>query len=59
MKRIKAIKPILKEKMYLEVSVECPHCKTLMRGGIDKNIITMYCWQCNNPIKLLWETNIK
>jgi transcription elongation factor Elf1 len=55
MKRIKKVKPELRESMFGKIT--CPHCgKT---HGVDLNVLSMLCKHCGNPIKLMWETKIK
>lgn len=36
-------------------TVRCPHCKTFLKGGINRNIDRLFCYHCGNVIILDWE----
>jgi hypothetical protein len=58
------IKPVLRAKkaevtvtrasheVYL---VRCPHCKTFLSGGFNRDSLRISCRHCQNKIDLVWE----
>jgi len=54
MKRPKRAKVIVNKIMVFVNFVECPHCRTTLRGGIEDYIDRMRCWNCKNIIMLEW-----
>lgn len=40
-------------------SVTCPHCHATMRGGISDDVVRMSCWNCDNPIDLIFTVDKK
>lgn len=34
--------------------VQCPHCKTSMKGGINENIDRLFCYHCGEVVMLEW-----
>ena len=55
MKRPRRAVPIEKQVMNSIYSVECPHCKTELTGGVGKDIDRMFCWCCKEIIILDWK----
>lgn len=62
MKRPKRAVPTEKKFMDSIFSVVCPHCKTKLTGGINKDIDRLFCWAkdmagkpCGNVIILDWQ----
>jgi len=53
----KCKKAIVKEEKYevIKYSVQCPHCKTFLEGGINKNIARLFCYHCGSPIELIFD----
>ena len=51
---------MLTEKTFIQsiYSVECPHCKTKLTGGIYKSIDRLFCRCCGEVIILDWQAPI-
>lgn len=52
--RAKAAYPKERTQAVTDYEVECPHCKTLLRGGIGTHILRLACYHCQKPVNLLW-----
>jgi hypothetical protein len=52
--RTKAAYPEERTATVTDYEVKCPHCKTLLRGGIGNHILRMACYHCQKPMNLLW-----
>ena len=55
MKRPKKAIPTVTTIEVESCMLECPHCKTLLRGSIGRDILRMKCWHCKNPIDIEWD----
>jgi len=56
-KRVKKTIPKIKiETIQKELyEIQCPHCKTYLRGNYNKQILRKLCSWCNNPVEIEWD----
>ena len=53
-KRPKRAEATGKPTTVIEYNVQCPHCKTFLRGGFNIHTLRMLCYHCKNAIILDW-----
>lgn len=58
MKKPKKSIPEIKEVMVYRYQLQCPHCKTYIRDGFDKDVIQYRCPKCGNSIMIDWNNAI-
>jgi hypothetical protein len=54
LKRPKKAKVVKEYTRATITEIDCPHCRTTMRGSIDCYVDRIRCWHCDNPIILIW-----
>jgi DNA-directed RNA polymerase subunit RPC12/RpoP len=54
MKKVKKANIKIITKTYETHSIQCPHCKTFLEGTINSSTIRFKCWNCKNPIEIIW-----
>ena len=53
-RKIKKTIPTITIKTIESYEIQCPYCKTFIRGGYNKESLRILCSYCNNPIDINW-----
>lgn len=59
MKKPKKAIPEIKTIEIEDITIKCPHCKTYLRGRIERSVLRFKCYQCENPIDINWDQPFK